>query len=152
MATRAEAIELRQGCAGWMRAAHLGVSLLAAVAVFSSAAPVSVRAGLVTALLAVHLVTARRARQAAGEVPRIRVFENGTATLLLESGAVPAVLGGPAWTSRWFSVFPLQRLDGGRPLYCTVCRSSNPGGAYRRLRVLLRLRSAPVAGDRQGWL
>ena len=152
MATRADTIELRQGCARWMQAAHIVVTLLAAGAVLSSGAPAPGRAALLGALLGVHLVTARRMRQAAGRVPRIRLFENGTAALLLGDGAVPAVLAGPAWTSRWLSVFPLRRLDGGRPLHCTVCRSSNPGGAYRRLRVLLRLRAGPAPDDHQGWL
>jgi len=152
VATRADAVELRQGCARWMRVAHVVITLLAAGAVLSSGAPLPGQAMLLAALLAVHLATARRMRQAAGDVPRIRVSADGTASLLLDSGAVPAVLGGPAWTTRWFSVFPLRRLDGGRPLHCTVCRSANPGGAYRRLRVLLRLRSVPASGTRQGWL
>lgn len=148
---RTDDIDLRQGCARWMRVAHRIVSLLAAWAIVTSGPHSVGKTGLLAALLVVHLATARHMRRAAGSVPRIRLFENGTASLVPESGAVPAVLVGHAWTSHWFSVFPLQRLDGGRRVYCTVCRSLNRGDPYRRLRVLLRMRVGRDSNARWGW-
>ena len=148
---RPDGIELRQGCACWMRVALPVVSLLAAWAILTAAAPPQARAGLLAALLGWHVATARQMRRAAGRVPRIRLFDNGTAALLLQAGAVPATLVGRPWTSRWFSVFQLQPLDGGRRVYCTVCRSLNRGGAYRRLRVLLRMRTGREQSVHWGW-
>jgi hypothetical protein len=149
---RTEAIELQQGCSRRIRAAHRAVSLLAICAILTSAAPVTARAAFLGALLAVHLAAARHMRRTARAVPRVRLFEDGTAALLLERGAVSAVLAGPGWTSHWLSVFPLRRLDGGRRVYCTICRSSNGDDAYRRLRVLLRLRGEPAVDGQRGWL
>jgi hypothetical protein len=160
---RTDGIDLRQGYARWMRVAHRVVSLLAAWAIFSSGAHSLSKSVFLAALLAVHLATARQMRRAAPDVPRIRLFENGTASLVPrsrrrkkgsetpDSGAVPAVLTGYVWTSRWVSVFPLQPLDGGRRVYCTVCRSLNQGDAYRRLRVLLRMRAGRDPAARWGW-
>ena len=148
---RTDGIDLRQGYARWMRVAHRAVSLLAVWAIFTSGAHLLGKSVFLAALLVVHLATARQMRRAAGDVPRIRLFENGTASLGQKTGAVPAVLTGYAWTSRWFSVFPLQPLDGGRPVYCTVCRSLNQDDAYRRLRVLLRMRVGRDSAARWGW-
>ena len=149
--TRTDGIELRQGWARWMRAAHRLVSLLAAWAILTAAAPLPTTVGLLAALIGAHFVASRRMRRAAGRVPRIRLFADDTAALLLQTGAVPALLVGHPWTSRWFSVFQLQPLDGGRAAHCTVCRSLNRGGEYRRLQVLLRMRTGQRRTARWGW-
>ena len=148
---RPDGIELLQGWARWMRFAQPVVSLLAAWTILAAAAPPLAAAGFLAALLGWHVATARQMHRAARRVPRIRLFENGTAALLLEAGAVPATLAGHPWTSRWFSVFQLQPLDGGRRVFCTVCRSLNRGGDYRRLRVLLHLRTGRESAARWSW-
>ena len=138
---RAEGVELQQGAAPWMRLAHLAASLLAATAVLTASASLSIKLLLLVSVCFVHLATARRMRRSAAQAPRVRLFEDGKASVLTRSGAVPALLRGSVWSSRWFSVFRLQRLDGQRPLDCVICRSVNPSKAYRRLQVMLRLRS-----------
>jgi hypothetical protein len=138
---QAEGVELQQGAAPWMRLAHLAASLLAATAVLAASASPSIKLLLIVSLSVVHLATARRMRRSAALAPRVRLFEDGRASVLTRSGAVPALLQGSVWSSRWFSAFRLQRLDGQGPLDCVICRSANPSEAYRRLRVMLRLQS-----------
>jgi hypothetical protein len=149
--TRPDGIELRQGCGRWERAAQAAISLLAAMTVLTAAAPATLVAGLLAALFTLHVGTTRRMHRAAASVPRIRLFDDGTAALLTRTGAVPALLGGCAWASRWFSVVPIQPLDGRRRLFCIVCRSTNPADAYRRLLVLLRMRDGQDPTSRWGW-
>ena len=149
--TRPDGIELRQGCGRWMRATHATISLLAAILILTSAAPAAPAAALLAVLFTLHVATARRMRRAAVSVPRVRLFDDGTAALLTWRGGVPALLGGRAWVSRWFSVVPIQPLDGGRRLFCIVCRSANPADAYRHLLVLLRMRDAQEPTSRWGW-
>jgi hypothetical protein len=134
-----------------MRAAHAAISLLAAMTILTSAASATLVAGLLAALFTLHVATARGMRRAAASVPRIRLFDDGSAALLTRAGAVPALLGGCAWASRWFSVVPIQPLDGRRRLFCIVCRSANLAGAYRHLLVLLRMRNAQDPTSRWGW-
>jgi len=149
--TRPDGIELRQGCGRWMRASHATTSLLAATVILASAAPAMLAVGLLAALLMLHVTTARRLRRAAAAVPGIRLFDDGTAALLTPAGAVPALLGGCAWASRWISVVPIQPLDGRRRVFCIVCRSGNPADAYRRLLVMLRMRDGQDPTSRWGW-
>jgi hypothetical protein len=148
---RTDGVEARQGQGLWMRGAHLGASLLAAVAIFIAPTGLWIKLLLLGGLPVVYLATARRMRRSAQYAPRIRLFEDGSASILTRSGAVPALLQGGVWSSRWFSAFRLERLDGRGPVDCIVCRSANPADAYRRLQVILRLGSGPDAAVRRGW-
>ena len=105
---------------------------------------------LLGSLAAVHLATARRLRRSAARAPLVRLFEDGRASILTRSGAVPALLQGHVWSSRWFSAFRLNRLDGRGHLDCVICRSANPSDAYRRLRVMLRFRGGLDPAARWG--
>jgi hypothetical protein len=149
--TRAESVELLQGPAFWMRLLHLAASLLAATAVLIAPASPSVKLLLLGGLPIVHMATSRRMRRSAEQAPRVRLFEDGKASILTRSGAVPALLQGSVWSSRWFSAFRLKRLDGRGSIDCIVCRSVNPADAYRRLRVMLRLRSVQDPAARWSW-
>lgn len=142
---RTDGVELRQGPAPWMRLSHLAASLFAAIAILIAPAGLTAKLLLLGALPLVHLTTARRTRRAAECAPCIQLFEDGRASILTRSGAVPASLRGGVWSSRWFSVFRLKRLDGRGCLDCIICRSENPADAYRRLRVMLRLRGVHEA-------
>ena len=148
---RTDGVELRQVPARWMRLSHLAASLLAATAVLISPAGLAAKLLMLGALPVVHFTTARRARRAAEYAPRIRLFEDGGASILTRSGAIPASLRGGAWSSRWFSVIRLTRLDGQGRLDCIICRSANSDDAYRRLRVMLRLGSGQDAAAPWRW-
>lgn len=148
---RADGVEVLQGTALWMHQAHLAASVLAATAILIAPAGPFMKLLLLGVLPIVHVAAARRMRRAGAYAPRIRVFEDGRASILTRSGAVPALLQGSVWSSRWVSVFRLRRLDGRGNFDCIVCQSANPADAYRRLRVMLRHRSGLDAAARRGW-
>lgn len=150
--TVADGIEVRQGQAGWMQLMHLAASLLGALAILISPAPWWLKAMMLTGLSAFHLAAARHARRTAQSVSHIRLFEDGTASLLTPDGRISALLMEGAWTSRWFSVMRLQPLDGRRPVHCTIARSANLPDDYRRLRVLLRHPGVHGRESRWNWL
>jgi hypothetical protein len=150
--TMADGIELRPGLAGWMRWSHLAISLLGAAAILVSATSPWMKAALLAGLTAVHLASASHAQRTAAKVRVFRLFEDGTASLLTPDGRVPALLMDGAWTCRWFSVLRMRPLDGARLVRCTVARSDNTPGDYRRLLVLLRHRGSHDQAMRWNWL
>ena len=61
---RAEGVELQQGAAPWMRLAHLAASLLAATAVLTASASLSIKLLLLVSVCFVDLAAERRMRRA----------------------------------------------------------------------------------------
>jgi hypothetical protein len=150
-ATGGTVLDLRAGCARWLRCSHAGVSLLGLAGILGSGARPAWTAAAVIALALVHWSAARRMGDAASR-GRLRLFADGTAVLLTGDGAVAALQRGGGWLSRWFCVVPLQRLSDGRRIDAVVCRSGNAPDAYRRLLVQLRMREAgaPVRASPRG--
>jgi hypothetical protein len=134
-------IELRAGCARWLRDGHAGVSLLGLAGILGSGARPAWTAAALVALALVHFATARRMR-GPGSHGRLRLFADGTAVFLTGAREIPALQLGGAWFSRWFCAVPLQRLEDNRCMTAIVCRSLNAPDDYRRLLVRLRLREA----------
>ncbi|RPH98282.1 MAG: hypothetical protein EHM68_05090 [Lysobacterales bacterium] len=144
-------LDLRAGCARWLRFSHAAVSLLGLAGILGSDARPAWTAAAVVALVLVHCATARRMSDARSS-GRLRLFADGTAVLLTSGGAVAALQRSGGWLSRWFCIVPLQRLTDGRRVDAIVCRSRNSADAYRRLLVWLRMREngAPVRAPARG--
>jgi hypothetical protein len=140
-------IDLRVGCARWLRRGHAGVSLLGLAGILGSGARPAWTAAAVVALALVHFATARSMR-GPGSHGRLRLFADGTAIFVTGGREVNALQRDGGWSSRWFSAVPLGRLDDGRRMTAIVCRSLNAPDDYRRLLIRLRLREqlAPSRG------
>lgn len=140
-------LDLRAGCARWLRWSHAGVSLLGLVGILATASHVAWSAAAVLALAVVHAVTALRMRDPAAS-GRLKLFADGSAMLFAGGGPIAAMQADGRWVSRWFCVLPLQRRDDGRCLRLVVCRSLNAPDAYRRLLQRSRLGAPDTAGRR----
>jgi hypothetical protein len=138
-------LDLRTGCARWLRWSHAVVSLLALLAILAAAASVAWTVVAVIALAAVHAATARRMNHPASS-GRLRLFTDGRAVLFTAAGPVAAMQSEHRWVSRWLCVLPLDRFDGERSLHVIVCRSLNDPDTYRRLLQRLRLGATDAAG------
>lgn len=138
-------LDLRAGCARWLRWSHAGVSLLGLIGILAAAAPAVWSGIAIIALAAVHAGTARHMNLPANH-GRLKLFADGRAVLFTTGGAVAALLSERRWVSRWFCVLPLERRDGERPLHVIVCRSLNAPDAYRRLLQRARLGAPDAAG------
>jgi len=137
-----DCIDVRAGPAPWLAVAHLVVPALGVIAVlFSNIA----RQWAVALCGLIVLVGAAGFRRLARQSPtgRLRLYLDGTATLLGACGEVRAIQDPGAWVTRWICVLPLVPLDSDRLLRCVVCRSLNRPDSYRRLMAWLRLRSMP---------
>jgi len=125
-------LDLRAGCARWLRFSHAAVSLLGLAGILGSDARPAWTAAAVVALVLVHCATARRMSDARSS-GRLRLFADGTAVLLTSGGAVAALQRSGGWLSRWFCIVPLQRLTDGRRVVAFVCRSRTWAAAFRCL-------------------
>ncbi|MGD2127798.1 MAG: hypothetical protein PVJ17_00765 [Lysobacterales bacterium] len=132
------------GPALWLAVAHLVAPALGVIAVLYSNIA---RHWAVVLCGLIVLVGAAGFRRLARQSPtgRLRLFLDGTATLVGVCGEVRAVQHPGGWVTRWICVLPLVPLDSDRLLRCVVCRSLNRPGSYRRLMAWLRLRSTPRA-------
>jgi hypothetical protein len=92
-------------------------------------------------------VTRWQARRA-NDIRLVRLYSNGTVTLVLESNIeIPGVLAGQAWISPWISVLPVGRFDRWKRQRLLICHSRNHPADYRRMLKILRLGTASTAGD-----
>ena len=138
-------LDLRTGCARWLRWSHAAISLLALLGILAAAASVAWTVAAVIALAAVHAATARRMNRPASS-GRLKLFTDGRAVLFTAAGPVAAMQSERRWVSRWFCVLPLECRDDERSLRVIVCRSLNDPDTYRRLLQHLRLGAADAAG------
>jgi hypothetical protein len=143
---RTELIELRSGPAAWLYVIHFFTSMLAAIAVLTTASNWGIKLLCVAVLICVHLA-ARRWMQGESHTGEVRLFTDGTASLLSRTQEFPGTQAEGGWVSRWLCVIPIIDLHSGRRLHCVICASENKADDYRRLLAWLRL--SALHSDRQ---
>jgi hypothetical protein len=137
--TGADCIEVRAGPSRGLALAHLLLTLLGAAGILAS----GTRPGwaALTVLILVFASGAGYRHMQNSPVGRLRLYTDGSATLLAADGGAPAVQRPGAWVCRWLCIVPLVSVETGEALRCLVCRSLNRPSSYRCLLAWLRLRS-----------
>jgi hypothetical protein len=145
-----DCVQVRAGPAPWLVGMHLLLPALGILAMLSSNIDlhwVLAWCGLIPMVSAAGVLRLSRH----SPIGRLRLFPDGTASLIGADGAVRAVQDHGSWVTRWLCVIPLVRPDSGQTLRCVVCRSLNRADNWRRLMAWLRLRSTghghPGAGS-----
>jgi len=143
--TSSEGVDLEVGSGRWLRVWPWLVSSLALVIMASSAAAAAWKVVLVGAF-SLACMACVRGRRRADAVTRLRLWADGSASLMTAIGTRPAILSEGGWCSRWCCVVPLTDTLAGLGFRCLVCRSRNTADAYRQLLVLLRLNGTAKEG------
>jgi hypothetical protein len=142
-------IELVCGKAAWLH--HLQTAIAFVAAALILAAPSSLDWRLAAfALLAVVFTVDRRWSARNEEPGALLIRLDGTVIHRSGFGETIGILDDKAWVSRWVCVVCWTTLETAKRRHSLVCASLNSADDYRRLRVWLRLGSAP-AHEARSW-
>jgi hypothetical protein len=140
-------IDLQAGEPDWLKLLRLILIALALLSLMLASSAVSFRL-IALASLAIMTVFIYRQRRRQTSIERLRVYGNGTVTLVDRVGLeTPAMLDDGAWTMCGLSVLPVGRFDRWQKQRLLISLSRNHPDNYRRLLIFLRLGSAVDKDD-----
>jgi hypothetical protein len=127
-------IELHSGPCRWEPFTRHTLALLGIASLLAASTPPAWKIAALVALALAWRFTRAHPRRAT-----LRLFADGTASLLRNGHEQPVEMTGQAWSSRVFCVVEVRRFDVGVTERLQICAARQSASDYRRLLGLLRL-------------